>query len=373
MSLMSRLIDLAETGWLPDWAIRTGIRHIVRQRYHELEQASCEKELAEFQAFLSKCAQSAIAVAPVESNRQHYEVPTKFFQKALGPRMKYSSCYWEPQTRTLAQAEELALAQTCQHAELSDGMDILELGCGWGSLSLWMAEKYPHARITAVSHSASQRQYITSRAEQAGFRNLQVVTADINAFATQLKYDRVVSVEMFEHVRNHQELFRRIASWLNDDGKLFCHIFCHRRQAYFYESQGPGDWMTDYFFAGGVMPSDSLFTHYQRDLRLEQQWRWNGTHYQKTSDAWLANVDQHHDEVLTDMVEIYGRETAPRWLQRWRMFFMACAEMFGYQQGNAWYVSHYLFSRQHSPAGLMSLPLPAGMVQGTDLSPASLS
>lgn len=371
--LFKQLIHAAETCWLPDLAVRAGIRQIVRQRFRELEATSCEQELAQLHEFMTVCSQSPLAVAPVESNQQHYEVPTEFFQNVLGPRMKYSSCFWGPETQTLSEAEDISLALTCDHAQLADGMNILELGCGWGSLTLWMAERFPHAQITSISHSASQRKYITSRAEAAGFHNVKVVTSDINLFTTDQKFDRVVSVEMFEHVRNHQELFRRISSWLNDEGKLFTHVFCHRRQAYLYESRGPGDWMTDYFFTGGVMPSDGLFARYQRDLRLDQQWRWNGQHYQRTSNTWLENMDKHREAILPLMDQVYGSSQARRWFQRWRMFFMACAEMFGFHRGNAWFVSHYLFSRQQVTNAMFSLPMPATVGQMPVLNHSAIS
>lgn len=336
----------AEAGWLPDWMIRQGIRQLVAARSGELLSTDCEVKQQMMSQFINECQRSPIALAPVESNQQHYSVPTEFFQQVLGKRMKYSSCYWEDTTKTLDEAEELALRTTCERADLQDGQRVLELGCGWGSLSLWMAEHYPNSRITVVSHSSSQREYITTRAEAAGYRNLQVVTSDINQFLPEGQFDRIVSVEMFEHVRNHQELFRRIASWLRDDGKLFVHVFCHREQAYPYESRGPEDWMTDYFFTGGMMPSDQLFARYQRDLRLTQQWRWNGKHYSKTSEAWLQRQDAHRDAIMPILKQVYGEKLAGIWFQRWRMFFMSCAEMFGFNDGNEWWVAHYLFEKQ---------------------------
>ncbi|MFT3881836.1 MAG: cyclopropane-fatty-acyl-phospholipid synthase family protein [Gemmatales bacterium] len=347
MSAFFRLgLKAAEAGWLPDWMIRRAIRQIVATRSRELLEMDCEVKQLMMSQFIEECQRSPIALAPVESNRQHYSVPTEFFQHVLGNRMKYSSCFWSDTTKTLDEAEELALQTTCERAELQDGQRILELGCGWGSLSLWMAEHYPNANITVVSHSASQKEYITALAEAAGYRNLKVVTSDINQFMPEGQFDRIVSVEMFEHVRNHQELFRRIASWLRDEGKLFVHVFCHREQAYPYESRGPEDWMTDYFFTGGMMPSDQLFSQYQRDLRLTQHWRWNGKHYAKTSNAWLERQDAQRDVIMPVMKRIYGERLAGIWFQRWRMFFMSCAEMFGFHEGNEWWVAHYLFEKQ---------------------------
>lgn len=359
MSAFFRLgLKAAETGWLPDWMIRRGIRQLVAARSKELLTMDCEVKQRMMSQFMEECQRSPIALAPVESNQQHYEVPTEFYQRVLGKRLKYSSCYWNDETKTLDEAEELALRTTCERAELQDGQRILELGCGWGSLSLWMAEHFPNALITVVSHSTSQKEFIDSRAKAAGFGNLQVVTSDINQFMPEGPFDRVVSVEMFEHVRNHQELFRRIASWLRDNGKLFVHVFCHREQAYPYESRGPEDWMTDYFFTGGMMPSDQLFARYQRDLRLTQQWRWNGRHYARTSDAWLQRQDGQRDAIMPIMKLIYGEKLASLWFQRWRMFFMSCSEMFGFNDGNEWWVAHFLFEKQASlVSSTMTMPV----------------
>lgn len=338
-------LHLAESGKLPDGLVRLGIRKIVAARSQDLITMGCEKVQEQHQQFVEECKRSPLALAPKESNQQHYEVPTEFFQYVLGRNMKYSSCFWNDSTSTLDDAENLALGIYCQRAELEDGMRILELGCGWGSLSLWMAQRYPKSQITTISHSATQKQYIDKVADERGLRNLQVITSDINEFTTDAKFDRVVSVEMFEHLRNHYELFRRISGWLNKDGKLFCHIFCHRDQASPYESHGPQDWMTDYFFTGGMMPSDRLFYCYQQHLQLVKHWRWSGTHYEKTSNAWLRNQDANKAAIMPIMERVYGKEHAAQWFQRWRIFFMACAECFGYSNGNEWWVAHYHFEK----------------------------
>lgn len=347
MSLMLRWgLQLAETGKLSDSLIRLGIRRIVAARSKELIKMGCEKMQEQHQQFVEECKRSPLALAPKESNQQHYEVPTEFFQLVLGRNLKYSSCYWKDSTVSLDEAEDLALRVYCQRAELKDGMKILELGCGWGSLSLWMAQLFPQSEITTVSHSATQKQYIDRVAGERGLRNLHVITADINEFTTSQSFDRVISVEMFEHVRNHYELFRRISGWLNEHGKLFCHIFCHRDLASPYESHGPQDWMTDYFFTGGMMPSDRLFTYYQQYLQMVKHWRWSGTHYQKTSKAWLWNLDANKHAIMPIFERVYGKVNARLWFQRWRIFFMACAECFGFSNGNEWWIAHYLFEKQ---------------------------
>ncbi|HMO34804.1 MAG TPA: cyclopropane-fatty-acyl-phospholipid synthase family protein [Gemmatales bacterium] len=346
MKLISRGIQLAENGTLPDSLVRLGIRRIIRSRSEALKQLDVETLQEDHSRFIAACDQSPLALAPKESNQQHYEVPTDFFKLVLGKHLKYSCSYWDDSTLILDDAEAKALAIYCERAELENGMTILELGCGWGSLSLWLAEHYPASSITCLSHSATQKTYIDEQAKQRGITNLEVITSDINHFAIHRTFDRVISIEMFEHVRNHRELFRRISTWLNPQGKLFCHIFCHRDQASPYESHGPQDWMSDYFFTGGMMPSDRLFLYYQDHLRLLKHWRWNGIHYEKTSNAWLKRLDQNRSSVIPLLENTYGTKEASPWLRRWRIFFMACAECFGYSHGNEWFVSHYLFENR---------------------------
>jgi len=263
----------------------------------------------------------------------------------LGRHRKYSCACWPEGIDDLDTAEAVALRAVCNRAGLHDSMDVLELGCGWGSLSLWMAESYPNSRITAVSNSSSQRAFITDTAAQRGLRNLEVITRDMNDFDTERRYDRVVSVEMFEHMRNHALLFERIAGWLKPGGAFFMHIFCHRDVPYLFEARDASDWMSRHFFSGGMMPSDDLPLHFQDHLRLAAHWRWDGRHYEKTANAWLACMDAKRDAIWPILQRVYGDDRAQQWWMRWRMFFMACAELFGYEQGQQWWVSHYLFTR----------------------------
>ncbi len=346
MSLMTCGVDAAERGWISDPLIRWQIRRLCGRRAKQGDRKNREANQQSLRQFIEQLRRSPIALVPEKANQQHYEVPAAFFQQVLGSRRKYSCCLWTDTTNSLDDAENAALAETCQRAELRDGQDILELGCGWGSLTLWMAEQYPHSRITAVSNSASQRESICGLALERGLGNVTVITADMNDFQTHRQFDRVVSVEMFEHMRNYEQLLARIAGWLKPDGKLFVHIFSHRELAYPFECDGDNDWMARHFFTGGIMPSEGLLLHFQRDMSLIDQWRWSGRHYEKTSNAWLANLDARRSQVLPILGSVYGERNAVRWFHRWRLFFLACAELFAYGQGEDWGVSHYLFQRR---------------------------
>ena len=285
------------------------------------------------------------ALVPHLANAQHYEVPAEFLGLVLGTHRKYSSCWWPEQVARLDDAEEAALSATARHAALAPGQDVLELGCGWGSLTLWMAARFPTSRITAISNSRSQRHYILGEAARRGLGNVRVLTADMNVFETEQRFDRVVSVEMFEHMRNWRRLFGRVHGWLRPGGRFFMHVFCHRSTPYAFVEDGPSDWMSRYFFSGGMMPSDELALRFQGPLHLVERWRWDGTHYEKTANAWLTNLDARRDQAMPVLAATYGDADAAQWLQRWRIFFMACAELFGYREGQEWWVSHYLFER----------------------------
>lgn len=337
------LMGWAERGWLPDAAIRLGIRRLLKQRLAEVCAGTGEAIASRTEAMRAALCDGPIAVKTSDANRQHYEVPAGFYEKALGGRLKYSGCYWPAGVRNLDEAEQAALDLVCERAQLADGMDVLELGCGWGSLTLWMAERYPGARITAVSNSASQRAFIMARAQQRGLTNIEVVTANINDFETDKRFDRAVSVEMFEHMANHRELMRRVSVWLKPEGKLFVHVFSHRRAAYRFEEVGQSNWMGRHFFTGGIMPSHDYLPGFDEHLSAEADWFQDGTHYQRTAEAWLSNTDAHRDAILPLFRETYGRANAAVWLQRWRIFFMACAELWGYDDGQQWGVSHYRF------------------------------
>lgn len=334
-SLLGFAVRTVERGLAPDPLIRAGIRRLCAQRLAEAAQSDPS-------AFLRGMDSAPIAPVPSKANEQHYEVPPEFFGFVLGEHRKYSSCLWTADCKSLAHAEAVALQQTCAHAEIRDGQNILELGCGWGSLTLWMAKHYPHSRITAVSNSLPQRVYIDGEAQRRGLRNIRVVTADMNAFEAPDRYQRVVSVEMFEHMRNYRELLTRIAGWLAPEGRLFVHIFCHRRHLYEFDTEGEHNWMGRHFFTGGIMPCQDIFTRFPGIVRLAGQWTWDGTHYQRTADAWLANLDRNRRRIWPILTATYGRGEEKRWFHRWRVFFLACSELFGYAGGTEWRVGHYL-------------------------------
>ena len=334
----------AERGWLPDWAIRAGIRQLLQQRLREQQAVSDLDTSGAVTRHLDTMRAGPIALAPDTANSQHYEVPADFFRRVLGPRLKYSCCWWPDGVTSLAEAEEAMLRLTTQRAGVGDGMRVLDLGCGWGSWALWVAEMHPHTEVVAVSNSAGQRRHIENDAARRGLRNVHVVTADINTFEPEGTFDRVVSVEMFEHMRNYERLLSRVRSWLRPGGTLFVHVFCHRRYNYFFEDAGSGDWMARHFFTGGMMPSDDLLFNFMREMQVEAHWRLDGREYQRTAQAWLENLDANRVEVERVLAGSLGRSQARLDAERWRLFFLACAELFGYRNGEEWLVSHYVLS-----------------------------
>lgn len=341
------LIDLCERGLVPDALTRFGIRRLCAQRLRDEHDAELDRADARYRTLLSELRGSPIAIEVAAANEQHYEVPTRFFELCLGRRLKYSSCYYPDGDETLDQAEEKMLALYGERGELRDGQRILELGCGWGSLTLWMAERFPNSRITGVSNSRTQREHILAQAAARGLANVEIITTDVNRLDLNPEtFDRCVSIEMFEHMRNYDTLLGNVARWLKPGGKLFVHIFCHRSLMYPFETAGEDNWMGRHFFTGGLMPSADTLLHFQNALRIEQRWLLSGVHYQKTANHWLENQDRHETEVLRVLGEAYGQKDAAIWAQRWRMFWMACAELFGYAGGSEWGVAHYLFAKR---------------------------
>ncbi len=347
---MSIAVDLVEKGYIPDFLTRIGIRRLLGDRLNKEKarraHGTGKSELAQ------KMSQSPLALNTDDANDQHYEVPASFFKLMLGPRLKYSCALYDEQPdegkRNLQLAEEEMLALSCNRAAIHDGHSILELGCGWGSLSLYMAEKYPASKIVAVSNSASQKDFIMARAQELSLDNLQIITCDMNDFSTTDKFDRVISIEMFEHMRNYKLLFQRISNWLEVEGKLFFHIFCHNNMPYFFEVESESDWMSENFFTGGIMPSFDLPDLFSDDLVVENRWKVNGQHYAKTCQAWLQNLDSKRKEAMDALGQSGNPESLVRQFNRWRMFVMACEELFGYNRGDEWHVGHFLMSARKS-------------------------
>jgi cyclopropane-fatty-acyl-phospholipid synthase len=345
---LSWSLRLLERDLLPDRLVRYGIRRLLRARLIEESRGGPEAQQLHLTKLLARLRRSPIAINTGDANLQHYELPCGFFELVLGKHLKYSSCYFKDSSETLDQAEANMLALTADRAQLEDGDRILELGCGWGSLSLWMAEHYPRSAITVVSNSRTQKSFIDGQAAARGLGNLEVITCDVNrlSFPAGTEFDRVVSVEMFEHLRNHELLMQRIAGWLAPLGTLFVHIFVHKSFAYPFEVRDDSDWMAKYFFTGGLMPSDDLLLYFQKDLHLKDHWHVDGRHYSRTSEQWLCNMDRHREAIELLFAQTYGESQVRRWWVYWRVFFMSCAELWGYAGGREWLVSHYLFAKR---------------------------
>lgn len=338
---MNWLDQAIAKGYFPDPILRMGIRRQLRNKLSLLDRSA---EQGFQRKWIEQLKQSPIAVMTEAANAQHYEVPSEFFCLVLGRHMKYSSGNWAVQDADLDSSEETMLRLTMQRAELADGQHILELGCGWGSLSLEMARKFPQAQITAVSNSHTQKTWIDQVAAGEGLANLRVVTANIENFEPGDLFDRVVSVEMFEHLRNYEKLFKKISGWLKPDGKMFVHIFCHREYSYPFDPD-PSSWMATHFFSGGIMPSENIFKYFEQDLRVTKTWKVSGLHYHRTCEAWLKRADARKESILKLFAVTYGEDQALKWFYYWRVFFLACSELFRFNQGDEWYVTHYLFEK----------------------------
>ncbi|MFT7485580.1 MAG: cyclopropane-fatty-acyl-phospholipid synthase [Candidatus Paceibacteria bacterium] len=337
---MKTVLRMVERGYIPKPFLRRGIRRLLDDRLREQRSIFEPDRDQALERWVEQMRSSEVAPVPEKANEQHYEVPAAFFESVLGPRLKYSSGYYPDDSSTLGEAEEAMLALTAQRAMLVNGQDVLELGCGWGSLTLWMAENYPASRIVAISNSASQRHHIMTQAAQRGLGNIEVVTCDMNEFRAERRFDRVVSVEMFEHMRNWEELLTRVSQWMAPGGRLFLHVFAHQRYAYPFEVQDDSDWMSEHFFSGGMMPCPDLVDRLDMPLEVEERWVVSGTHYGRTSEDWLRNIEEHREEVLEIFAKTYGESEAIRWYHRWRVFFLSCAELFNFDDGKEWFVSH---------------------------------
>ncbi|MEZ5013816.1 MAG: cyclopropane-fatty-acyl-phospholipid synthase family protein [Chitinophagales bacterium] len=343
---MQQYEKVLRSGLVPDLFIRMRIRALLRQRLRDEREPTAEKQQERLMGLIAEMRAAPIAIATDTANAQHYEVPTDFYRHVMGSFMKYSSCYWEAGVQDLSEAEKRALEITCAHAALEDDMDILELGCGWGSLTMFMAAKYPKAKITAVSNSKTQKIWIDAQCAERGLHNVTILTEDMNALQLDAEFDRVVSVEIFEHMRNYEKLLQKVSGFLKTDGRLFVHIFTHKDLAYFFDVVDDSDWMSKYFFTGGIMPSDDLLFYFNTDLTVEKHWQWDGTHYAKTAEAWLRNMDRNKNAITPILESTYGKENVSLWRAYWRIFFMACAELWNFNNGREWMVSHYLLRKK---------------------------
>lgn len=339
------LDSIVSSGLLPDFIIRIGIRRLLNERLKEITPHPPQTLEETKLKFITMMKSSPLAVHTRDANEQHYEVPTEFYLHTLGPNLKYSCAYFE-EDDSLAEAESRMLERTVSMARIKPGDKVLELGCGWGSLTLFMAKKFPECQITAVSNSATQKAFIDQKAKERGLSNVRIITSDMNNFETNEKFDRVVSVEMFEHMRNYELLLSKISGWLTDKGTLFVHIFVHRSTPYLFEVKDESDWMSKYFFSGGMMPSDDIFAFFQDKFHLKEHVRYSGTHYSRTSEEWLKNTDRNKDKIMDIFRNHYGSKEAKKWFEYWRIFFMSCSELFKFNDGKEWSVSHYLMEKR---------------------------
>ncbi|MEM0950717.1 MAG: cyclopropane-fatty-acyl-phospholipid synthase family protein [Cyanobacteria bacterium P01_H01_bin.74] len=341
------MYKIMETNRLPEWMIRWQIRRFLAEKKKSLAFATDADKSQYFNRFVEELNNSPIAIETDAANNQHYQVPASFFNSVLGPTLKYSSGLWTQETNTLAEAELAMLKLYAERAGIQPGQRILDLGCGWGSFSLWVAEQFPECTVTALSNSKTQRQFIEARRDARGIKNLTVITGNIVTydFDTSPGFDRIVSIEMMEHMKNYNRLFEKLSRWLTPEGRLFVHIFTHKASAYHYEDTDGTDWLTRHFFTGGTMPSHDLFRYFDKDLMVEKDWVVNGVHYQKTAEAWLEKMKANRTAIMPVLQETYGNSQALKWWVYWKVFFLACAELWGYQNGTEWQVSHYLMKK----------------------------
>ena len=343
--MIQQLISLAEKRFLPDFIVRTGIKYFLNQKLNIEKKKFGDNPKSEKNKWIEEMKKSPIALFTNKANEQHYEVPPEFFRISLGPNLKYSCAYWDTEINNLADAEEKMFKIYIERSGIKNGMSILDLGCGWGSFSLYLAKKFPNSKILAVSNSNDQSQYIKAESKKYKLNNINYLKLNMSDFKINQKFDRIVSIEMFEHMRNYEILLHKISKLLNENGKLFLHFFCHKKYVYPYEVKSNSDWMTKYFFYGGMMPSYDILSFFENDLKLIKSWKVNGNHYKKTCRAWLKNQDQNKNKIMNIFEKCYEKDSTT-WFNRWRIFWMSCEELFGYKNGSEWYVGHFLMTRK---------------------------
>ncbi|KAJ4830155.1 hypothetical protein Tsubulata_042905 [Turnera subulata] len=335
-----------ERNLLPDAVVRRLTRLLLASRLRSGCKPSSELQLLDLLQFVHSLKEMPIAIQTETAKAQHYELPTSFFKLVLGKNMKYSCCYFPNESSSLEDAEKAMLELYCERAKLKDGHTVLDVGCGWGSLSLFIAQKYANCKITGICNSTTQKAYIEEQCRDLQLHNLEIIVADISTFEMEASYDRIFSIEMFEHMKNYGQLLNKISKWMKQDTLLFVHYFCHKAFAYHFEDINEDDWITRYFFTGGTMPSANLLLYFQDDVSIVNHWLVNGKHYSKTSEEWLKRMDKNLASIKPIMESTYGKDQSLKWTVYWRTFFIAVAELFGYNNGDEWMVAHFLFRKK---------------------------
>ncbi|KAM3757893.1 hypothetical protein ACB098_01G001800 [Castanea mollissima] len=340
------MLGSLERNLLPDAVIRKLTRLLLATRLRSGYKPSAQLQLSHLLQFVLSLREMPIAIKTDDPKTQHYELPTSFFKLVLGNNLKYSSCYFSDNSKTLENAEETMLELYCERSQLKDGHTVLDVGCGWGSLSLYIARKYSNCRVTGICNSTTQKAYIEEQCRDLRLQNVEIIVADISLFEMEASYDRIFSIEMFEHMKNYEDLLKKISKWLKEDSLLFIHHFCHKAFAYHFEDLNEDDWITRYFFSGGTMPSANLLLYFQDDVSVVNHWLVNGKHYAQTSEEWLKRMDKNLSSIKPIMESTYGKDSAVKWTVYWRTFFIAVAELFGYNGGEEWMVAHFLFKKK---------------------------
>jgi len=342
---------MASLPKMPEWLQRKLIQSHLKWWSGRLEAGGDAEKQHHYREKMIKVFREneKIAEATEEAKEQHYEVPTDFFLLSLGPWLKYSSCYWPKGCSTLRGAEEAMLEKICERAQIQDGMEILDLGCGWGSCGLYLLKKYPNVKVTFFSNSTTQQAYIREQAKKGNnLDRIKSIAGDVNVTELNAEFDRIVTNEMFEHMKNYEKLFEKVSKWLKPEtGLLFIHVFCHRFFPYQFKvkDSNNADWMGRNYFTGGSMPSFDTFLYFQKHLAIQNTWMINGVHYSKTLEAWLDLLKEKESIISEIFAKEYGADKVTEHLNGWKLFYIMSSEAFKYNEGNDWCVAHYTFKR----------------------------